>query len=221
MGAGLAAGAAVADSAVSNIANVFTARANRRWQERMSNTSVQRRKKDFEAAGINPIVAQAFGGASTPPGSSATITPTQAHQAYLAKKLGEGQLELQDEQKKVAREDVKLKRELALTQKAQQLQYEAQKELTNAHFISEMLRMPQLQRYGDMWNSKYGKMLPYLQTGAPLLQTGINTLESLSPLNRITRLLGKLGKRGKGKDKLRYPENLPDHVLEQLLHGRK
>lgn len=54
--------------------NSAEALANRNFQERMSNTSYQRAVEDMRKAGINPILAFANGGASTPGGSGATIT---------------------------------------------------------------------------------------------------------------------------------------------------
>ena len=54
--------------------NGAEALANRDFQERMSNTSYQRAVEDMKKAGLNPILAYANGGASTPGGSGATIT---------------------------------------------------------------------------------------------------------------------------------------------------
>lgn len=54
--------------------NSAEAQKNREFQERMSNTAYQRAVEDMKKAGINPILAYAQGGASTPGGSGATIT---------------------------------------------------------------------------------------------------------------------------------------------------
>lgn len=54
--------------------NAAEAEKNRTWQTEMSNTAWQRAIADMKAAGINPILAAQQGGASTPGGSSASIS---------------------------------------------------------------------------------------------------------------------------------------------------
>lgn len=55
--------------------NKQEAQLNRQFQERMSNTAYRRSMKDLESAGLNPMLAYAKMGASTPSGSSASSSP--------------------------------------------------------------------------------------------------------------------------------------------------
>lgn len=59
---------------VERLYNSAEAEKNRQWQEDMSSTSYQRVVEDMKKAGLNPYLALNLGGASTPSGSTASVS---------------------------------------------------------------------------------------------------------------------------------------------------
>lgn len=67
-----------------NRANIALQREQRAWEEKMSNTEVQRRKADLEAAGFNPMLSFMSGNAASSPSiSPARVESTRSGEGVM------------------------------------------------------------------------------------------------------------------------------------------
>lgn len=189
--AGIAAGVQGAGEAlpavVQGVFNARQAKLNREFQERMSNTSLQRQMADAKKAGVNPLFALGKAGATTPAGSTAAGIDAPHIGGFIdkiyARKMQKKQIRqiekaidtqdsvINSNNASAARAYMQMRSESQNyeTLKSLQKAHEAQARHENARADSEIYRQPEMRAYADMYNSKIGKWIPYYKLINPLV----------------------------------------------------
>lgn len=183
--------AAVAAIAAAGV-GASSAKKNREFQKKMSDTAHQREVADLEKAGINPILSYGGSGASTPPGATysmqaplqnivSDVSSAKAKKQEIEKsKTEQGHIE---QLKKTAKSQEKLNSATANREQSQvnlnrklldKVGADTEASSASAHrdrvdALYKTYDMERAKREAEMYKGKGGKYVPYLDKFMPLI----------------------------------------------------
>jgi len=175
-----------------NKQNLQIAREQMSFQERMSNTAVQRRMEDFRKAGINPLLAARYD-ATTPAGALATMQNVGGA-AITGIQQGTASA-LNVAQENTQREQAKLAAEQSLHEVQKRLETEERIPLVQADAAIRELNIPEAKAFAEYWRKLFEDpdffaQMRTLQAGGLAGQVGTVVNVTLDTFEEITKEAG-------------------------------